>query len=335
MRILITSHLDRTTCRTTLCFLPLPSFSIAGDLEVRRIGYGGMVLTGPGGWGAPPDRAAAKAVLQKAAELGVQLFDTADSYGPEASELLLAEALFPYPDGVVIATKGGSTREGPWQLRADCRPEHLRETCEGSLRRLRLERIDLYQLHTVDSAVPLEDSVGALAELRAEGKIRHIGLSNVTAEQIEAARAIVPVVSVQNEYSLGTRGSEEELVAFCEREGIAYIPWRPLGKGSLAQPHGALGAIARKHGATPAQVALAWLLARSPVIVPIPGTLSVTHLEHNVAALELELSAEDLAVLSSYRLSRLDARQLARRFVPPRLRRIAVRALGMVRRGPS
>lgn len=291
-----------------------------------------MALTGPGGWGEPPDRAAAKTVLRKAAELGVQLFDTADSYGPEASELLLAEALFPYPDGVVIATKGGSIREGPWQLRADGRPAHLRETCEGSLRRLRLERIDLYQLHTVDPAVPLEDSVGALAELRAEGKIRHVGLSNVTVEQIEAARRIVPVVSVQNEYNLGTRGSEDEVIAFCEHEGIACIPWRPLGKGSLAQPHGALGAIARKHGATPAQVALAWLLTRSPVIVPIPGTLSPSHLEHNVAALELELSPDDFTELSGYRLSRLDARQLARRFVPPRLRRVAVTAVGLVRR---
>jgi pyridoxine 4-dehydrogenase len=313
--------------------LPFSSFSIAGDLDVCRIGYGGMALTGPGGWGEPPDRAAAKAVLRKAADLGVQLFDTADSYGPETSERLLAEALFPYPEGVVIATKGGSIREGPWQGRADGRPAHLRETCEGSLRRLRLDRIDLYQLHTVDSAVPLEDSVGALAEMRAEGKIRHIGLSNVTVEQVESARKIVPVVSVQNEYNLGERGTEDRLVPFCEREGIAYIPWRPLGKGSLARSHGALGKIAAKHGVTPAQVALAWLLARSPVIVPIPGTLSPAHLEGNVAALELELSPDDIALLDSYRLSRLDARQLARRFVPPRLRRVAVAALRTVRGG--
>jgi pyridoxine 4-dehydrogenase len=311
------------------------TFSIAGELNVRRIGYGGMALTGPGGWAEPSDPSAAKALLRRAVELGVQLFDTADSYGPETSERLLAEALHPYPDGIVIATKGGSIREGPWQLRADGTPAHLRETCEGSLRRLRLDRIDLYQLHTVDSAVPFEESVGALGELRAEGKIRHVGLSNVTAEQLEAARKIVPVMSVQNEFNLAERGAQDAVIAFCEREGIVYLPWRPLGKGSLAQPRGALGTIARKHGAPPAQIALAWLLAQSPVIVPIPGTLSPKHLESNVAALGIDLSPEDLAELSSYRLSRLDARQLARRFVPPRLRRVAVTALGMVRRGPS
>jgi pyridoxine 4-dehydrogenase len=315
--------------------LPLPNFSIGGDVNVHRIGYGGMALTGPGGWGRPPDPEAAKSLLRRALELGVQLFDTADSYGPEASEQLLAEALYPYPQGVAVATKGGSIREGPWQLRADGRPAHLRETCERSLRRLRLDRIDLYQLHTVDPAVPLEESVCTLAELQAEGKIRHVGLSNVTVEQIELARRIVPVVSVQNEYNLAARGSEEEVVAFCEREGIAYIPWRPLGKGSLARTHGALGTIAKRHGATPAQVALAWLLTRSPVIIPIPGTLSLSHLEHNVGALQLELSQQDLAELSSYRLSRFDARELARRFVPPRLRKIAVAALRVRRRRSS
>jgi pyridoxine 4-dehydrogenase len=315
--------------------LPDPTFSIAGELAVRRIGYGGMSLTGAGGWGEPPGPAAAKALLRRALDLGVQLFDTADSYGPEVSERLLADALYPYPDGVVIATKGGSIRTGPWELHPDGRPDHLRETCEASLRRLRLERIDLYQLHGVDPAVPLEESVGALAELQAEGKIRHIGLSNVGVEQVEAAGRIVPVVSVQNEFNLGERRQEDEVIALCERDAIAYLPWRPVGKGSLSRSHGALGRIAAKHGVRPAQIALAWLLARSPAIMPIPGTLSTTHLEENVAALELELSPEDLAELSDYRLSQLDARQLARRFVPPRLRRVAVTALRTMRRSSS
>ena len=303
------------------------TFSIGGDLNVRRIGYGAMALTGLGGWGEPPDPGAAKDVLRRALDLGVQLFDTADSYGPEVSEQLLADALHPYPHDVVVATKGGSIREGPWQLHADGRPAHLRATCEGSLRRLRLDRIDLYQLHNVDRAVPLEDSVGALAELRTEGKIRHIGLSNVTVDQIESARKIVPVVSVQNEYNLAARGAQAEVIAYCEREGLAYLPWQPLAKGSLASVHGALGAVAARHGATAAQVALAWLLARSPVVVAIPGTLSGTHLEENIGAQALDLSADDLAELDSYRLSTFDARSLARRFVPPRLRRVAVSVL--------
>jgi aryl-alcohol dehydrogenase-like predicted oxidoreductase len=312
--------------------LSASTFRIAGDLEVRRIGYGGMSLTGPGGWGEPPDTEAAKSLLRRAVDLGVEFFDTADSYGPDVSERLLADALHPYPDGVAIATKGGSVREGPWNLHPNGRPSHLRETCEASLRRLRLERIDLYQLHGVDPAVPLEESVGALAALQAEGKIRHIGLSNVTAQQIEAARRIVPVVSVQNEFNLGERRDQDEVIALCEREGIAYLPWRPIGKGSLSRSHGALGKVAAQHGARPAQVALAWLLARSPVIVPIPGTLSQAHLEENLGALELELSSQNLAQLSDYRFSQLDARQLARRFMPPRLRRVAVTALRTVRR---
>jgi pyridoxine 4-dehydrogenase len=307
------------------------SFSIGGDLSVRRIGYGAMALTGLGGWGDPPDPAAARSLLRRALDLGVQLFDTADSYGPEVSERLLAEALHPYSPDVVVATKGGSIREGPWQLRADGRPAHLRATCEGSLRRLRLDRIDLYQLHTIDAAVPLEDSVGALAELQGEGKIRHIGLSNVTVEQIESAREIVPIVSVQNEYNVVVRGAQEEVVAYCEREGLAYLPWQPLAKGSLARTHAALGAVASRHGATPAQVALAWLLTRSRVLVAIPGTLSPAHLEENVGAQGLDLSAADLAELDSYRLSTLDARSLARRFVPPRLRRVAVSVLRRIR----
>jgi pyridoxine 4-dehydrogenase len=290
-----------------------------------------MALTGPGGWSEPPDRTAAKDLLRRSLDLGVQLFDTADSYGPDVSEELLAEALHPYPNDVVVATKGGSIREGPWQLHSDGHPAHLRTTCEGSLRRLRVDRIDLYQLHAIDPAVPLEDSVGALAELREEGKIRHVGLSNVTVEQIESARKIVPVVSVQNRYNLAARGSEEEVVAYCEREGLAYLPWQPLAKGSLARAHGALGAVASRHGATPAQVALAWLLARSPVLVAIPGTLSRAHLEENSGAQELDLTAEDLAELDSYQLSAFDARSLARRFVPPRLRRVAVSVLRRVR----
>jgi pyridoxine 4-dehydrogenase len=307
------------------------SFPIGDDLSVRRIGYGGMALTGLGGWGDPPDPVAARHLVRRALDLGIQLFDTADSYGPEVSEKLLAEALHPYPSDVVVATKGGSIREAPWQLRADGRPAHLRATCEGSLRRLRLDRIDLYQLHAVDPAVPLEESVGALAELRREGKIRHIGLSNVTVEQIESAREIVPIVSVQNEYNLAARGVQDELVAYCERERLAYLPWQPLAKGSLARAHAALGAVASRHGATPAQVALAWLLARSDVVVAIPGTLSTAHLEENVGAQDLDLSVEDLAELDPYRLSTLDARSLARRFVPPRLRRVAVSVLRRIR----
>jgi pyridoxine 4-dehydrogenase len=311
--------------------LTASTFSIGGDLTVSRIGYGAMALTGLGGWGEPPDPRAAKDVLRRALDLGVQLFDTADSYGPEVSEQLLADAMHPYPRDVVIATKGGSIREGPWQLRADGRPAHLRATCESSLRRLRLDRIDLYQLHTVDPAVSLEESVGALAELRAEGKIRHIGLSNVRIEQIESARKVVPVVSVQNEYNLAARGAQAEVLDYCEREGLAYLPWQPLAKGSLARVHGALGTVAARHGATPAQVALAWLLARSQVVVAIPGTLSIEHLEENMGAQALDLNADDLAELDSYRLSTLDARSLARRFVPPRLRRVAVSALRVSR----
>jgi len=303
------------------------TFSIGSEVSVRRIGYGGMALTGLGGWGEPRDPSAARQLLRKAVELGMQLFDTADSYGPEVSEEIIAEALHPYRDGIVIATKGGSVREGPWQLRADCRPERLRAVCEASLRRLRLDRIDLYQLHTVDPAVPLEESVGALAELRNAGKIRHVGLSNVSIEQIEAARRIVPIASVQNRYSLAARDDQDEVVEYCHREGLAFLPWQPLAKGSLARSRKALRMVAERHGATPAQVALAWLLARSNVVVPIPGTLTTPHLEENIGALSLELTAADLDDLASYQLSNLDTRKLARRFIPRRMRRIAVAAL--------
>ena len=272
-------------------------FRLGGDLEVRRLGFGAMRLCGPGIRGWPEDRENALRVLRRAVELGANLVDTADSYGPEVNELQVAQALHPYADGLVIATKGGLVRDdrpGGWP--ADGRPEHLREACEGSLRRLRLERIDLYQLHRPDPKVPFEESVGALARLRAEGKIRHVGLSNVGVEQLRRAQEIVPVVSVQNRYNLADRLSEDVLEA-CEEQGIAFFPWWPLAVGDLAEPGGPLDAIARRHGATPAQVALAWLLARSPVVCPIPGTASLEHLEENMGAATLELTAEEVASL--------------------------------------
>jgi pyridoxine 4-dehydrogenase len=271
--------------------------SLGGDLEVRRMGFGAMRITGDGIWGPPDDRESAKAVLRRAVELGVDFIDTADSYGPDVSEELIAEALHPYPGGLAIATKGGLTRSGPGQWSPDCRPEHLREACEGSLRKLRLERIDLYQLHTVDPNVPLEESLGALVELRDEGKIAHIGVSNVSAEQLARAREIVPVVSVQNRYSIEDRASEEVLQE-CEVQGIAFIPWFPLAAGSLAAD-GPIARVAEAHDATPFQVALAWLLARSPVMLPIPGTSSVEHLEENVAAAGLKLSQEEFEELAA------------------------------------
>jgi pyridoxine 4-dehydrogenase len=269
------------------------TFTIGGDLEVRRLGFGAMRITGPGIWGPPDDPDEARAVLRRAVELGVNLIDTADSYGPEVSENLIAEALHPYPDGLVIATKGGLRRTGPGRWPRDARPERLKECCEGSLRRLRLERIDLYQLHSPDPAVPLEDSLGALNELQDEGKVRHIGISNVSLGEFERARELVDVVTVQNRYSLVDRHSEDVLDA-CEEVGIGFIPWFPLATGDLANPGGPLDEIARAHDATPGQVALAWLLARSPVMLPIPGTSSVEHLEENVAAVELRLSDEEI-----------------------------------------
>jgi pyridoxine 4-dehydrogenase len=265
------------------------TFTIGGDLEVRRLGFGAMRITGKGIWGPPDDPDEARAVLRRAVELGVNLIDTADSYGPEVSENLIAEALHPYPDGLVIATKGGFRRTGPGQWPRDARPERLKECCEGSLRRLRLERIDLYQLHTPDPAVPLEDSLGALKELQDEGKIRHIGVSNVSLDELELARELVDVVTVQNRYSLTDRHSEDVLDA-CEDAEIGFIPWYPLATGDLARPGGPLDEIAHAHDATPSQVALAWLLARSPVMLPIPGTSTVEHLEENVAARELRLT---------------------------------------------
>ena len=272
------------------------SMTLGGDLVVRRMGFGAMRLTGQGIWGDPPDRARAHAVLRRAVELGVNLIDTADSYGPEVSETLIAEALRPYPAGLVVATKGGLTRSGPGQWHRNGRPEHLRQACEGSLRRLRVDRIDLYQLHAVDAAVPLEHSLGELIRLRSEGKIRHIGLSNVSVEQLQRARALVPIVSVQNRYNLGDRASEDVL-QLCAREGLGFLPWYPVGAGALARAGGALDRAARKHAVTPAQVALAWLLLKSPVMLPIPGTSSVEHLEENVAAAALTLDDAEMIAL--------------------------------------
>jgi pyridoxine 4-dehydrogenase len=273
------------------------TFKIGGDLEVRRLGFGAMRITGDGIWGPPDDPESAKLVLRRVLELGVNLIDTADSYGPEVSENLIAEALHPYPDDLVIATKGGLRRTGPGQWPRDAHPERLRECCEGSLRRLRLDRIDLYQLHAPDPKVPLEDSLGALKALQEEGKIRHIGVSNVSAEELERARAVVNVVTVQNRYNLVDRHAEDVLDA-CDAAGIGFIPWFPLATGGLARPGGPLDELARAHDATPGQLAIAWLLARSPVVLPIPGTASEQHLEENVAAGELELESQELERLA-------------------------------------
>lgn len=273
------------------------TFQIGGDLEVRRLGYGAMRLCGPRIMGWPADRENALAVLRRVVELGVNLIDTSNAYGPEVNELQIAEALHPYPDGLVIATKGGLVRDDSASWPTDGRPEKLKEACEGSLKRLRLERIDVYQLHAPDPKVPIEESVGALRELRDEGKIKHVGLSNVDVEELERAEGVVPIVSVQNEYNLGFRESEDVLDA-CERKGLAFLPWYPLASGSLAQQR-KLDEVAKKYDATPAQVALAWLLQRSPVMVPIPGTSSLEHLEENMGANDLRLSDEDFAALAA------------------------------------
>lgn len=272
------------------------AFAIGGDLEVNRLGFGAMRITGKGIWGEPADPEEAKRVLKRCVELGVNLIDTADSYGPDVSERLIGETLAPYPDGVVIATKAGLVRPGPGDWRPDGRPEHIREAIEGSLRRLKLETIDLYQLHRIDPEVPAEESLGTMAELRREGKVRHVGLSEVGVDELRRAQEILPIASVQNRYNLTDRGSEAVLEA-CEQDGIAFIPWFPLAAGPLARPGGPVDEISSRHGATPGQVALAWLLRRSPVMLPIPGTSSVEHLEENVAAASLELTDDEYAEL--------------------------------------
>jgi pyridoxine 4-dehydrogenase len=270
------------------------TIDVGGDLTVNRLGFGAMRITGRGIWGEPPDRDEAKAVLRRAVELDVNFIDTADSYGPEVSETLIAEALSPYPDDLVIATKGGLERPGPGRWTPNGRPEHLREACEGSLRRLKLERIPLYQFHRPDPKVPLEESVGTLIELKREGKIRHIGLSNVDEHQLRRAQRLTPVVSIQNRYNLEDRDSEP-LIDLCEQEAMAFLPWAPIRD---LDPNQALREVAERHGATDRQVVLAWLLARSPAILPIPGTGTVEHLEHNVAAAGIRLSPEEVDALS-------------------------------------
>ena len=269
--------------------------SLGNERSVHRLGYGAMRLTGPGIWGPPKDRKAALAVLRRAVELGVNFIDTADSYGPNIDEELIAEALYPYPAGLVIATKGGWERPGPNQWTHNATPAHLRKAVEGSLKRLRLDRIDLYQLHTPDPVVSLDASVETLAELKNEGKIRMVALSNVTQEHIERARRIVPIVSVQNRYSFADR-EWDYVVDYCESNKIAFIPWFPLGAGRIAGE--VLNQVARAHEASPTQVALAWLLKRSPVMLPIPGTSSVEHLEENVAAASLRLTDEEYGKLA-------------------------------------
>jgi aryl-alcohol dehydrogenase-like predicted oxidoreductase len=268
-------------------------FRIGGDMPVHRLGFGAMRITGKGVWGEPADHDEAIRVLRRAVELGVDFIDTADSYGPEVSERLIAEALHPYPDGLAIATKSGLLRPGPDQWTPNGRPEHLRAACEGSLRRLRVDRIDLYQLHRIDPEVPAEDQLGTFRDLQAEGKVRHVGLSEVRVAEIEHARTIVPVVTVQNRYSVSDR-EYEDVVDYCERSEVGFIPWYPLAAGELTAPGGVLDRLARRHGVTTSQLALGWLLARSPVMLPIPGTSRVSHLDENVASASVRLDAAEL-----------------------------------------
>jgi aryl-alcohol dehydrogenase-like predicted oxidoreductase len=278
------------------------TFQIGGDLPVHRLGYGTMRLVGDGAWGEPEDPGKARRVLRHAVELGINLIDTADAYGPEIAERLIAEALYPYPNGLVIATKGGITRQGPAKTEYVGRAGYLIQCVEMSLRRLKLERIDLYQLHRIDPRTPLEESLGALKQMHEQGKILHIGLSEVSPGEIEAAEKIIKVVSVQNRYSLSDRRHEETL-RYCESRGIAFLPWYPMGGGKQLKaenPAAAkLGLIAESHGASTAQISLAWLLQRSPVMLPIPGTSQVAHLEQNVAAASLQLSTEEIAALET------------------------------------
>ena len=278
------------------------TLTIGGDLKVYRMGFGAMRLTGEGIWGQPADKQEAIAVLKRALELGINLIDTADSYGPEVSEELISEALYPYPQDLVIATKGGLLRTGPGQWPMDGRPQHLREALEGSLKRLRLDRIDIYQFHRPDPNVPFEDSVGEIARMQQEGKIRHVGLSNITVEELGRAQKIVPIVTVQNHYNLSRRQSErmtfqqsEEMIDICEQQGIGFIPWSPLEK--ISQASDELKQIASQHNATPSQIALAWLLQRSSTMLPIPGTSTVKHLEENVLGATIKLTQEEFDVI--------------------------------------
>jgi pyridoxine 4-dehydrogenase len=273
------------------------TLTIGGDLTVMRLGFGAMRITGQGIWGYPPDRQGTIALLRRIVERGVDFIDTADSYGPHISEELIAEALHPYPEGLVIATKGGLVRPRRERWDPDCRPAHLRAACEGSLKRLKLDRIDLYQLHTIDPRVPLADSIGTLVDLQKEGKIRHIGVSNFNVAELRHAGRLARIVSVQNRYNLGDR-SHDGVVQAATRDGLAFLPWYPLAAGALAGPRGRLQEIARRHEATPSQVALAWLLKRSPMMLPIPGTSSVEHFEENLAAANVRLSQDEFATLA-------------------------------------
>ena len=268
------------------------TFSLGGDLPVHRLGYGAMRITGEGVWGEPKDAEGAKRVLKRAVELGVNFIDTADAYGPDVSERLISEALAPYADGVVVATKGGLTRQGPNKWLPVGRPEYLQQQVEMSLRRLKVERIDLWQLHRIDPKVPVEESLGVIKRLQKAGKIRHVGLSEVKPHEIEQARKVIDIVSVQNQYNLGDRKHDDTL-EYCEKNNIAFIPWYPVAAGKLAQPGGKLDEAAKQHGATVSQLSLAWLLQKSPVIVPIPGTTSIAHLEENIGAANVELSATE------------------------------------------
>jgi aryl-alcohol dehydrogenase-like predicted oxidoreductase len=270
------------------------TIDIGGDLTVNRLGFGAMRITGTGVWGEPPDLELARRVLRRAVELRVNFIDTADAYGPEVSENLIAEALHPYPDDLVIATKGGLIRSGPGQWAPDGRPEHLRQACEASLRRLRLDQIPLYQLHTPDSSVPVAESIGALVELKDEGKIRHIGVSNFTEAELRVAEHLTPVVSIQNRFNVSDRKSES-LVDLCEQEQLVFVPWAPVLDSDR---NGAVRAAAERHGASAHQISLAWMLARSPQILPIPGTGSLEHLESNIAAASIKLTAQEVAAIS-------------------------------------
>ena len=269
------------------------TFKIGGDLEVKRLGFGAMRLTGPGIWGEPKDPEEARRVLKRAVELGVNFIDTADSYGPVVSERLIGEALAPFPKGLVVATKAGLTRQGPDQWLPVGRWEYLAQQVEMSLRHLKTEAIDLWQLHRIDPKVPVEESLGVIAKLQQKGKIRHVGLSEVNPADIDRARQVVKIVSVQNLYNLGDR-KHEDVLEYCEKEGLAFIPWYPVAAGKLARPGGKLDTIAKRHGATVAQLSIAWLLYRSPVMLPIPGTSSVAHLEENVKSAEIVLSDDEL-----------------------------------------